>query len=274
MGPLDGKVALVTGAGTGIGRESAILLARDGARVVVTGRRPEPLQEVAGMIQREGGSAYPRSLDITARDDILDAIAWTRETVGPIDILVNNAGSASKVLNARFLSEEEWIATVHVNLTAVFNLTQAVLPDMLGKEAGTIITVSSLAALNPNLLGGAAYGAAKAGVKNFMTFLHNTYRNQGIRATTILPGETDTPIMDNRARPPLDSERARMLDPHDVARAVALCAGLRQGAMIPELHICPTYMRDTSADIETARWVGAPADTPDLPNKGPTGEGS
>jgi NADP-dependent 3-hydroxy acid dehydrogenase YdfG len=123
-------------------------------------------------------------------------------------------------------------------------------------------------------LGGAAYGAAKAGVKNFMTFLHNTYRNQGIRATTILPGETNTPIMNNRARPPLESERAMMLDPHDVARAVALCASLQKGAVIPELHICPTYMRDTSADIETARWVGAPADTPDLPEKETPGEAS
>jgi NADP-dependent 3-hydroxy acid dehydrogenase YdfG len=269
---LDGKVALVTGAGTGIGREAAILLASDGAHVVLTGRRLQPLEEVAALIEAEGGSAVARSLDIESRDDIFEAIAWVRNAVGPVDILVNNAGSASKVLNARFLGEEEWNSTINVNLTAVFNLTQAVLPDMIAKGEGTIITVSSLAALNPNLLGGAAYGAAKAGVKNFMTFLHNTYRNQGIRATTILPGETDTPIMDNRARPPLENERAKMLDPHDVARAIALCASLQKGAMIPELHICPTYMRDTSADIETARWVGAPADTPDLPRKEPTGE--
>ena len=274
MGLLDGKVALVTGAGTGIGRESAILLARDGARVVLTGRRLQPLQDVEGSIKNSGGTAVPYSLDIVSRSAIFDAIAWVRDNLGPVDILVSNAGSASRVLNARFLSEEEWNSTVNINLTAVFNLSQAVLPDMLARGAGTIITVSSLAALNPNLLGGAAYGAAKAGVKNFMTFLHNTYRNQGIRATTILPGETDTPIMNNRARPPLESERAMMLDPHDVARAVALCASLRKGAVIPELHICPTYMRDTSADIETARWVGAPADTPDLPSKKPTGEAS
>ena len=151
-----------------------------------------------------------------------------QNAIGPVDILVNNAGSASKVLNARFLSEEEWNSTINVNLTAVFNLTQAVLPDMIAKREGTIITVSSLAALNPNLLGGAAYGAAKAGVKNFMTFLHNTYRNQGIRATTILPGETDTPIMNNRARPPLESERAMMLDPHDVARAMRCARACRK----------------------------------------------
>ncbi|WP_421358413.1 SDR family oxidoreductase [Agrobacterium rosae] len=265
MGLLDGKTALVTGAGTGIGREAALLLAQDGATVVLTGRRLAPLREVSALIEKKGGKAFTYVLDIESRDEIFATVEWVKNGIGPVDILVNNAGSASKVLNARFLSEEEWNSTVNVNLTAVFNLSQAVLPDMIARGQGTVITVSSLAALNPNLLGGAAYGAAKAGVKNFMTFVHNTYRNQGIRATTILPGETNTPIMNNRARPPLETERAIMLDPHDVARAVHLCASLQNGAVIPELHICPTFMRDTSADIETARWVGAPADTPDLP---------
>ncbi|MGY4503923.1 NADP-dependent 3-hydroxy acid dehydrogenase YdfG [Bradyrhizobium sp. GM24.11] len=265
MGLLDGKIALVTGAGTGIGRETAILLAQDGATVVLTGRRIDPLKDVATLIKKAGGKAVARALDITSRDAILETVAWIKHHVGAVDILVNNAGSASKVLNARFISEAEWNATVNVNLTSVFNLTQAVLEDMITKKEGTVITVSSLAVVNPNLLGGVAYGAAKAGVKNFMTFLHNTYRNQGIRATTILPGETDTPIMDNRARPPLEGERAMMLNPHDVARAVLLCASLQKGAVVPELHICPTFMRDTSTDIETARWVGAPEGLADKP---------
>ena len=265
MGLIDGKVAFVTGAGTGIGRESAILLAREGATVVLTGRRIGPLEDAVAEIKEQGGNAIGRSVDIESRNAILAAVGWVDANVGAIDILVNNAGSASKVLNARFISEAEWNATVNVNLTAVFNLTQAVLEDMIARKEGTVITVSSLAVVNPNLLGGAAYGAAKAGVKNFMSFLHNTYRNQGIRATTILPGETDTPIMDNRARPPLEGERAVMLHPHDVARAVLLCASLQKGAVIPELHICPTFMRDTSADIEVARWVGAPEGLSDKP---------
>lgn len=265
MGLLEKKIALVTGAGTGIGRETAVLLAQEGATVVLTGRRTAPLQEVVAAIEKAGGKAAARALDVASRDAILETVAWVKGNVGPIDILVNNAGSASKVLNVRFISEAEWNATVNVNLTAVFNLTQAVLEDMIARREGTIITVSSLAVVNPNLLGGAAYGAAKAGVKNFMSFLHNTYRNQGIRATTILPGETDTPIMDNRARPPLEEERAVMLNPHDVARAVLLCASLQKGAVIPELHICPTIMRDTSADIEVARWVGAPHGLKDKP---------
>lgn len=265
MGLLNGKIALVTGAGTGIGRETALLLAGEGACVILVGRRLAPLEEVAAMIGKAGGKAFARTLDLESRKAITATVAWIRGDIGPVDILVNNAGSASTVLNARFIGEEEWNRVLTVNLTSVFNLTQAVLPDMIARRDGTVITVSSLAALNPNLLGGAAYGAAKAGVKNFMTFLHNTYRNQGIRATTILPGETNTPIMDKRARQPLESERAVMLDPHDVARTILLCASLQKGAVIPELHICPTHQRDISADIETARWVGAPEDTPDLP---------
>ena len=265
MGLLANKTALVTGAGTGIGRETAILLAREGATVVLTGRRIAPLQDVVEVIEEAGGKAVARALDVASREAIVETVSWVKNHVGAVDILVNNAGTASRVLNARFISEAEWNATVNVNLTAVFNLTQAMLEDMIARQDGTIITIASLAVVNPNLLGGAAYGAAKAGVKNFMSFLHNSFRNQGIRATTILPGETDTPIMDNRARQPSEGERAVMLHPHDVARAVLLCASLQKGAMIPELHICPTFMRDTSADIEAARWVGAPAGLQDGP---------
>jgi len=139
-------------------------------------------------------------------------------------------------------------------------LTQAVLPDMLAKGEGTIVTVSSLAALRPNLLGGAAYGAAKAGVRNFMTYLHNTFRNDGIRASCILPGEVNTPIMDNRANPPSRAVRDAMVQPEDVARAVVLCASLPPSAVIEELVIAPTRLRDVSDDIEISRWKGAPED--------------
>jgi NADP-dependent 3-hydroxy acid dehydrogenase YdfG len=260
MTTLTGRVAVVTGAGSGMGKETAILLARNGATVALVGRRMEPLDEVQQRILEEGGSAAVFALDITSADDVTRLFASVREAYGPVDILINNAGSASTVLNPQWLPEQEWREVLDVNLTAVFQLTQAALPDMLARGSGTIVTVSSLAAVNPNLLGGAAYGAAKAGVRNFMTFLHNTFRNQGLRSITVLPGEADTPILDNRARPPLPEERLNMVQPEDVARAIELAVTLPQRVVLQEIVVAPTRQRDTAADLEISRWAGAPTD--------------
>ncbi|QWB21288.1 MULTISPECIES: SDR family oxidoreductase [Streptomyces] len=257
----SGAIALITGAGSGMGLETARLLARDGAAVVLIGRRQEALDAVAATIRAEGGTALALAADITRADDVTRVLDRVRSELGPVDILVNNAGSSSSVLNPQWLPHDEWRQVLDVNLTAVFQLTQAVLPDMLDRGAGTIVTVSSLAAVNPNLLGGAAYGAAKAGVRNFMTFLHNTFRNQGLRAITVLPGEADTPILDNRARPPAPEERAGMVRPEDVAEAIRLAVALPQRVVLQEIVVAPTRQRDVSADLEISRRTGAPADT-------------
>jgi NADP-dependent 3-hydroxy acid dehydrogenase YdfG len=257
---LAGKTALITGAGSGMGLETARLLAGDGATVVLLGRRQEALDNARDTIRADGGTAHAMATDITSTDDVTRALDWVHAELGPVDILVNNAGSASSVLNPQWLPHDEWRQVLDVNLTAVFQLTQAVLPDMLGRGSGTIVTVSSLAAVNPNLLGGAAYGAAKAGVRNFMTFLHNTFRNEGLRAITVLPGEADTPILDNRARPPAAEERANMVQPEDVAEAIRLAVTLPQRVVLQEIVVAPPRPHDTSADIEISRWAGAPAD--------------
>ncbi|WP_019547900.1 SDR family NAD(P)-dependent oxidoreductase [Streptomyces sulphureus] len=253
------KTAIITGAGSGMGLETARLLARDGVTVVLLGRRQQALDAVADGLRAEGGRALPLAADVTSSEEITQVIDEVHAQLGPVDILVNSAGGSSSVLNPRWLPAEEWRQVLEVNLTAVFQLTQAVLPDMLDRGTGTIVTVSSLAATNPNLLGGAAYGAAKAGVRNFMTFLHNTFRHQGLRAITVLPGEADTPLLDGRARPPAPEERTHMLRPVDVAEAIRLAVLLPQRVVLQEMTVAPTRQRDTSGDLEISRWAGAPA---------------
>lgn len=255
---LAGQVALVTGAGSGMGAEIARLLAADGASVALVGRRAEPLERLVADIGRDGGTAIAVVADISVPGEPARVVAAAQDALGPVDILVNNAGSSSPVLNPLWIADEQWNAVIDVNLNAVFALTRAVLPAMLEREAGTIITVSSLAALTPNLLGGAAYGAAKAGVRNFMTFLHTTFRGQGIRAITVLPGEADTPILDGRARVPGAEERAHMVQPVDVARAVHLAAAMPARTVLQEIVVAPTRQRDTSLDLEISRWLGSP----------------
>ena len=120
------------------------------------------------------------------------------------------------------------------------------------------MTVSSLAAIRPNLLGGAPYGAAKAAVQNFMGYLRATYRNEGLRATTILPGEINTPIMDSRARPPSAAEREKMLDPEDVARLILLVCTLPPRALVEDIAVSPSFQRDQSGDIAISRDLGRP----------------
>jgi NADP-dependent 3-hydroxy acid dehydrogenase YdfG len=262
MAVLDGQVAIMTGGGTGIGRSAALMLAAEGALVVVSGRRKAPIEAVAGEITAAGGRAAARVCDVARPAEARALAAWTVAQYGRVDVLVNNAGHSSKARNVRWVPQDEWDAVVNVNLTGVYALTQAVLPSMIARGGGTIITVSSLAALKPGLIGGAPYGAAKAGVRNLMGHVHTVLREKGIRATTIMPAEVDTPILDNRPLVPDETARATMMQAEDVARAIQLCVTLPARTVIEEIVMSPTILRDQSADLRTARDLGA---TPNVP---------
>jgi NADP-dependent 3-hydroxy acid dehydrogenase YdfG len=258
MGRLETKVAIVTGGGSGIGRVTAMMLAAEGAQVVVAGRRRAPLDAVVAEIAQASGKAVARQADIENHEEAVGLARWTVQTFGRVDVLVNNAGHSSKVRNVRWVDKKEWDSVIAVNLTAVYALTQAVLPSMLERGGGTIVTVSSVGGIRPGLIGGAPYGAAKAAVNNLMGHIHTVLRDRGIRATTIMPAEVDTPILDNRPLPPDASARATMMQPEDVASAILLAVTLPARTVIEEIIMSPTIPRDMSQDLAVARDLGAP----------------
>jgi NADP-dependent 3-hydroxy acid dehydrogenase YdfG len=258
MGALKGQVAIVTGAGTGIGEITAGLMAAEGAQLVICGRRQAPLDVVARTVEKAGGRCAARAVDLEDPDAAAAFVEWTLERFGRVDVLVNNAGHSSHARSIRWIGRKEWDSVMAVNLTAVYVLTQAVLPGMIERRSGTIVTVGSLAALRAGLIGGAPYGAAKVAVRNLMQHVHNTLRNQGIRATIIMPAEVDTPILDKRPLPPDAAARATMMLPEDVARAIMLCVTLPSRTVIEEIVMSPTILRDQTKDLAVASRAGAP----------------
>jgi NADP-dependent 3-hydroxy acid dehydrogenase YdfG len=258
MGQLDGQVAIITGAGTGIGREAALMFADEGASLVITGRRIEPLNEVVSLIEAKGGTAVAKSVDMEDGDAAAALGEWTLQEFGQVDVLVNNAGHSSKVRSIRYVSVEEWESVFRVNVEGVYRLTQSVVGSMVERGGGTVITTSSMAAIRPGLLGGAAYSAAKAASYNLMRGINAELNAQGIRACTVLPAEVDTPILNNRPHNPDAAARATMMMPEDVAAAILLCATLPGRTVIEEIVMSPTQPRDRTLDMEAARKAGAP----------------
>ena len=246
---LQGKVCIVTGGGSGIGRASALLMAAHGARVVVVGRTRDKLTAVRGEIEGGGGSALAVSLDVADRDAVQRMAAEVLDAWGRIDVLLNNAGHASPHRMLQTTTPEDIRSAVDSNLAGTIYCTQAVLPTMLAAKEGTVINVASMAGVIGSQLGGVAYSAAKAGVINFTKYLNNEFKNSGLRASVIIPGEVDTPILDNRPVNPSAEARATMATAEDVARAIVLVAELPQRTLIPELTIVPTYQRDFSAEV-------------------------
>lgn len=256
-GRLQGQTAIVTGAGTGIGRACAVALTGEGARVLLVGRRTEPLQETAGMLAE--GTAVVYAADLTD-ESACEAVAQRALSEwGRIDILVNNAGINVPARDLEILSVEDWRRVIDADLNAPFMLTRATLPAMRERRSGTIINVSSAAGLRPSALSGPAYGAAKHALNAFTESINLVERPRGIRACAVCPGEVETPIMDLRPNPPSVAARATMLQPEDVADAVLLVAALPPRALVDLISIRPTFPRDVSEDRRNAQAGAAPS---------------
>ncbi len=249
---LKEKVCIVTGGGSGIGRSAALMMAEAGAKVVLVGRTASKVESVREEIEEAGGTAMAIGVDVADHDGVMKMARDVLDAYGRIDVLVNNAGHSSHHRRLMTTTPEELRGVMDSNVAGSVYCTQAVVPHMQERGDGTIINVSSMAGLSGSLLAGMAYSAAKAAVINFTAFLNNEFKNSGIRSSVVIPGEVDTPILDNRPVVPSDEARDTMVTAEDAAEAIFLIANLPQRACIPELIIRPTYQRDTSAEAGAA----------------------
>jgi NADP-dependent 3-hydroxy acid dehydrogenase YdfG len=243
MSKLKGKVAWITGAGTGIGLAAAQALAESGATVVMSGRRKEVLAPEAEKIRGKGGRAEVEVLDVSdakAVKKVADAILSRH---GQVDILVNSAGLNTPTRYWKNQTLESWNEVIRINLDGSFYTIHAVLPSMRARQNGVIINVSSWAGVHHPKLTGAAYNGSKHAVTAMTETLNMEECQNGIRACAICPAEVSTPIMDKRPVPPSAEDKARMLQPWDMGDAIRYVAELPAHVCINQLIISPTWNR-------------------------------
>ncbi len=209
---LTGRTALITGASRGIGRAAAVLLARQGARVVLAARNEELLDEVAGAIRAGGGEAHSMALDLGHHESIPTAVRGLPSEFAAVDILVNNAGITADNLLAR-MTLEQWRRVLDVNLTGAFVLTKALVRGMMRRRRGRVVSVSSVAGVVGNA-GQANYAASKAGLIGFSKSLARELLSRGITVNVVAPGFIET---DMTAALP-DGAGERFLEQHGLVR--------------------------------------------------------
>ncbi len=243
MGSLDGKVAWITGAGSGIGLAGAQALAAAGATVVMSGRRAEVLEAEAAAIRAGGHRAEIAPLDVSDADDVAKVSAAIIARHGRVDILVNSAG-----LNVpkRFWKDQTvqgWNEVMRINLDGSYYCCAAVLPAMRARKDGLIINVSSWSGRFDSYMTGPAYNAAKHGVVAMTSHLNQEECVNGIRACALCPAEVATPIMEKRPVKPSDEDIARMLQPVDLGRTILWIAEQPPHVCVNEVLISPTWNR-------------------------------
>src|SRR3954470_15634413 len=249
MAALTGKIAWVTGAGSGIGQAAAIALAKEGATVVLTGRRKEPLEETAATIKKAGGKAVVKPADLMKAAAVGRIAKDIDSKFGRCDILVNNAGLNIPDRKWNELTAAGAEMVIDGNLSSAFYCSSAVLPMMRKRKDGVLIHTSSMAGRNASLLSGPAYSAAKHGVVAMSHTINMEECVNGIRSCALLPGEVATPILDKRPVPITPAERKRMAQSEDVGDLIRYVACAPAHITINEVWITPTWNRGYVANL-------------------------
>jgi NADP-dependent 3-hydroxy acid dehydrogenase YdfG len=242
-GRLVGKVAIVTGAGTGMGQAIAVALAEEGANLTLAGRTVDTLEGTAAAARERGVDVLVAPTDVSDAAQAEAMVAATVERWGRVDLLVNNAGTNRKRRSYADQQREDWDAVVRTNLDGVYHCTQAVLPILRRQGGGQVINISSQAGRRASALSGVAYSAAKHGVVALTQSLNDEEWRNGIRACCIEPGEVATPIMEFRPQVPPRETWVDMLQPEDLAEAVRYVATSPARVLVDEISIRPRVRR-------------------------------
>jgi NADP-dependent 3-hydroxy acid dehydrogenase YdfG len=243
---LRGKVAWITGAGSGIGEAGALALAGAGATVVLAGRTREALERVAAA----GGTALVEVADVTDAKRVNAIAATIRERLGRLDILVNNAGNNLRERHWAELTPERIDTILDANLTSAFYVAAAALPMMREQKDGVLIHTASWAGRFVSLLTGPGYTAAKHGLVAASHSINMEECIHGIRSTVICPGEVATPILARRPVPVSDEDKARMIQPEDVGDLILYVATRPTHICLNEVLISPTWNRSYIAALQ------------------------
>jgi NADP-dependent 3-hydroxy acid dehydrogenase YdfG len=240
---LAGKVAWVTGAGTGIGEAATLALAREGAAVALSGRRREPLQAVADKIAKAGGKALVAPADLGEQDAATRIAAAIAGEFGRLDILVNNAGANVLERSWAKLNPERVKTVLDANLNSAFYCSVAALAIMRPQKDGLLIHTASWAGRFVGILPGPAYVAAKHAVVAMSYSINMEEFQHGIRSTVLCPNEVATPILDLRPTPVSAEDRARMIQPEHMADLILYIAKQPASICLNEIVISPTWNR-------------------------------
>ena len=246
--PLSDRVAIVTGASSGIGEATARLLAQKGATVVLAARRQQQLDALKAEIEDAGGAALAVPTDVTKRDAVQALAQATLDAYGRIDVLVNNAG-VMPLTFLRNMRTDDWYQTIDVNLYGVMHAVEAVLPTMMEQESGHVVNVSSTAGRRV-YPGGAVYSATKYAVRALSEGMRQELGPRyGIRVTCIEPGAVATEltdaIKDEDVRKGMEKMFSSLtpLDAQRIAEAIAYTVEAPQAATVAELLVLPTDQR-------------------------------
>ena len=194
MRQLDGKIAIVTGASSGIGREAALLFAEHGAKLVLVARRRGELERLADEIRDNGGDAVAVAGNVADAETAREAVEVATRQFGGLDVAFNNAGTTGAMVPVPEMTAEMWHEVIGTNLTSAFHAAKHQIPAMLARGGGSLIFTSTFVGHTVGFPGMAAYAASKAGLIGLMQVIAAEYGPQGIRANALLPGGTDTPM--------------------------------------------------------------------------------